>query len=331
MIWIIKEDNYIVTEYYLDVIKESIMFMNQEIKVVDLISLKKCDYKKDIIIVANILKAFNLIIRGFEKVIVWFQGLIPEESFMRNNNIFRKKVLELIEAYVLKKTILAIFVSNEMKKHYERKYKIEFHSNVYLMPCFNTEIIRESFFKKGKYENNTFVYVGSLSPWQGFDEVLKCYQKIELLGIPNSKLLILTPNQKEALQKMKDSRISSYEIGFVQPSELPDILSNAKFGFIIREDVVVNQVSTPTKISTYLANGVIPIYTSSLRDFKNQANKIKYQLLYDNNDFFSYLKNLVYKYIDPNEIYKDYLQLFNKYYNRKYHISNLEKLLKEIL
>ncbi len=48
----------------------------------------------------------------------------------------------------------------------------------------------------------------------------------------------------------------------VPPEELAAKLSQFEFGLILREDSIVNQVSSPTKMAEYLSHGVIPIVDS---------------------------------------------------------------------
>lgn len=331
MIWILKEKNYAVTEYYFSILKEAAEKICDDVLFVDKIDNNKCSPSSDIVIVGTITKALVLFLKGYKNVIVWFQGISPEESYMRNNSIIRKKVLELIEKVVLKKTQLAIFVSKSMKEHYEKKYKIEFSGRYYIMPCFNTELSRESFFKHNKYKNNIFAYTGGLSTWQCFDEILDCYKKIEDLGIPNTKLIVLTPEKEKALEKIKNIDINNYEIGYVKIDELSHILSDVKFGFIIRDNSIVNQVSTPTKISTYVANGLIPILSENIKDFNNVTSEFRYKLCYEADNFYEKIEYLSTSEINPQNVYDEYSKLFNKYYSVNYHVEQLTSKFKQIL
>lgn len=331
MIWILKEKNYAVTEYYFSILKHAAETVCDDVVLVDNIEKDKRKKASDIIIVGTITKAMILFLTGYKNIIVWFQGVSPEESYMRNNDIIRKKVLEFIEINVLKRTRLAIFVSQEMKEHYEKKYNINTANKYYIMPCFNTNIVHESFFKTDKYNNNVFAYTGGLSPWQGFDKILACYENIEKLGIPNTKLLVLTPDKDKALEEIKKTSITNYEIGYTKVEELPNILADAKFGFIIRENNIINRVSTPTKISTYTANGLIPIYSECIKDFNSITKGYEYKLSFDSGDFIEKLQKLMVDKIDPQDVYDEYSRLFALYYNPQYHSGLISYMLKSIL
>ena len=45
---------------------------------------------------------------------------------------------------------------------------------------------------------------------------------------------------------------------------------------ITRKDIAINKVATPTKMSSYLANGIIPIFSDIIGDFNKVMGKLKY-------------------------------------------------------
>lgn len=330
MIWILKEENYQVTEYYFKIIQSAAMSICKDVFFVEEFQIDVKNKRTDIIVVGSIIKAIKLYFKGYKNIVVWFQGIVPEESYMRNKSTVKKKVLEIIEVNVLKKCKLAIFVSQEMKNHYENKYKLNLDDKCYIMPCFNTDIQKNSFYKKGKYENNIFAYTGTISSWQGFDKIVNCYEKIEKMNFPNTKLVILTPDKSKADEIIKGTSIKNYEIGYVKTEELPNILSDVKFGFVIRDNNDVNRVSTPTKLSTYIANGLIPIYSDSIKDFHNIIKEYTYKLNFNSQNFYNDIKIFMELDTDCDYIYKEYLSIFREYYNAEFHIKHLSKKIKEI-
>lgn len=331
MIWIITEKNIVVTEYYFNILKKSAEYTGNQVIMTDNVDYRLINRKKDLIIVGTITRAYSLLIKGYRNIIVWFQGISPEESFMRHSNKLKKKVLEYIEKYVLKNAKFKIFVSNEMKVHYETKYQFRFNNDYYIMPCYNTKLIKKSFEREDKYTNNVFVYAGSLSVWQGFDKILKIYEEIENSNISNTKLLILTPDKEEATNLINKTKIKNFEINYSEPKDLPNIISQAKFGFIIRENNLVNRVATPTKLSTYLANGIIPIYNETLKDFHESTKKLTYKINIDNPDYYETLLKFMNESFDYNTVLKEYNEIFNTYYNSDFHINMISKKLLKLV
>ncbi|WP_418792196.1 hypothetical protein [Phosphitispora sp. TUW77] len=331
MIWIVRCNNAVVTDFYLDIVGTAMKRMTADVCKVDGISNIKNGKTNDYYFVARLVDALKLLIRGRKNIIFWVQGVEPEESYMRHKKLLRKIILEKIERYILKNAKFVFFISFAMQKHYEIKYGIDFVGRNYVMPCFNTNIHKEAFFKEGKYINNVFVYVGSLSVWQRFDEVVTCFKNIEEFGIPNCKLLVLTKEINAALDVLKKLEISSYEVCYVNNDDLPNVIADAKFGFVIRDDVIVNRVATPTKISTYLSSGVIPIYSSCLEDFHNVSVGMRYKQLYDTDNFQKEMYAFMKQKINNKDVYKEYNNLFSTYYNVDFHINNIISCVKELL
>lgn len=330
MIWIIRDKNLEATKYYLDILEYSALEANQQVEQVDSVDCIQNDKNDDIYLVTTLIDALKVLIKGKKRLFIWFQGVFAEESYMKYKSKFRKFVLDLIERYVLKKAEFIFFVSDEMKRYYSQKFTIDLDDKCYVMPCFNANINKEAFMVKGKYENNIFCYAGSLSVWQGFDKILKIYKEVEGLELPDTKLLILTSQKDEAYKLVEQTGIKNYIIDYVPLDQISEALGPAKFGFILREDVIVNRVATPTKISTYMANGLIPIFSECLADFNEVSKNMNYIIPYNNDTFLDTIKDFAYMNIEPDEIYNDYLKVFQKYYNKEYHIKQISNIFRNL-
>lgn len=308
---IVRCNNSDVTDFYLDIVDEA---------------CEKCKSSETIAITARTRDAIAAKKNG-ENVIFWAQGITPEESYMKHHSKIRRLILSYYEKKALKSADFVLFVSDYMKEHYEKKYHLDFSDgSYYVIPCFNSNIREASFYSEGKYTGNVFTYIGSMSPWQGFDNVIESFKRIEKV-VSNAFLEVYTGEQDIAKEMLEKAGISNYTIGYVQNSRIFEVLEKAKFGFILREDNEVNRVATPTKISTYMAHGVIPIYSESLRSFSKEAKKLKYvvseQALLEN------VNKLVNKAPDPNEVYNEYSGVFDTYFSRDFHIQNLCEILEK--
>lgn len=302
--------------------------------VIDFSSLKNSIKKgknNDVYIVTTAVDAVLLAICHRRNILYWSQGIAPEESYLYHKSKLRFKILSWIEKKALKSSKVCLLVSNAMKNHYENKYKIQI-INTYIFPCFNTSICKEAFFEKGKYENNIFAYAGALSLWQCFDETLQIYKSFEDIQLPNTKLIILTKDQKQAEEKIRSYGIKNYEVGYTSKEELPKILAKAKFGFVIRKEDPINVVSTPTKISTYLSCGLIPIYGDCIQSFKDVSNEMKYCVSWDNSTgSISKIKSFMTERIEPTNIFNEYNKVFSSYFSYDYHVGNIREIIKSII
>lgn len=306
---IVRCSNSDVTDFYIDIIDEA---------------CKTSKVSKNVTITARTRDAITAKKRG-EKVIFWAQGITPEESYMKHKSKVKEWILSYFEKKALKNADFVLFVSDYMKEHYERKYHLSFdQQSFYTMPCFNAVIRKESFTSKNKYNNNVFTYIGSMSPWQGFADVIVCYKKIVNV-VDNATLEVYTREQDFATNLLEEAGISNYSVGYVDNSKIHEVLEKAKFGFILRADNEVNRVATPTKISTYMAHGVIPIYSTSLRSFSEEARKMKYAV--SDQALPECLRTFVDTPPEPDEVYAEYSHVFNTYFNREFHIRNLREML----
>lgn len=328
MYWIVRDINAVVTKHSYDIISQAAAKVSDKVVNIDGLSDLKGDRLSDVVVVGTVVNAIKVLLRGYKHVAVWFQGVLPEESYMRNKKLFRKIIMGIAEKYVLKHTDILIFLSHAMKDHYEEKYSLKFKDNWMIMPCFNTEIQKSSFSTPNKYDNNVFVYAGGLSIWQCFDKTLACYEEIEKLKLPNSKLIILTRDKNTALEKIKNTNIKNYLIDHVRPDELHKVLDIAKYGFIIRDDVIVNRVATPTKLSTYIANGLIPIYSPCIRDFHQMMKEFRFKLTYDEY-FIDNLRSMAKEEVDPKDVLSEYETIYTEYYNTDLYVKRISNIFKE--
>lgn len=320
---IVKCNNGIVTDRYLEIIGEALLREHKDVRYTNCFSDALKENKKEVIVVARTIEAFKLLIKGFKNVIVWYQGVEPEESFMAHGSKLRFWILSCMERYILKKNKFSIFVSEEMHNHYERKYNIKIRREMYYcMPCMNTEIHKEAFLSKRKYSDNIFAYIGSLAVWQKFEETVKIYKKIEESGLSNCKLKVYTSQIDEAKKIIENQCLKNYEIGFVANNELPKALGDVKYGFIIRENTTVNRVATPTKISTYLSCGLIPVYSECISDFSLLAQNMKYALKCDA-EIVKHINEFASQEIDYRDVYSEYQSIFESHYSQEYHIKRL--------
>lgn len=246
-------------------------------------------------------------------IYLWKQGDAAAESFMSHHSYLRKWVLQMIDAYTLRKVAGVIYVSDAMKDYYENKYGVRTKSIV--VPCLSE-------FANTKVENveripDSFVYIGGLSVWQCFDEILKLYTKIRT---EKSVFHIITLNTEAARKKVleivgDDKNIEIY--GITDRTQIPATLNKFEYGFLIRKNDVVNQVAAPIKFLEYLSCGVNVIMTNAVPSYA--------KLVEDNNvgtvvDMSA--ENITINPYNPNarEIYK-------QHFNREAYVGKYKCLL----
>lgn len=325
----IREDKMAVQEFYVNVIFRSLECMGYKCKFYDSISDSLVEPKDSVYVSISHYSTARMYLKGYKNIIYWIQGSSPDESFMRNHSYIRKIIISCIEYFALSKAKYLFMVSKSMLKHFKNKYHKDYSDKTYIMPCYNSEINQELFFTPGKYENNTFCYVGGLSVWQCFQETIELYSKIEE-RVPNVKLKIFTSEQTKAKAILENNRVKNYEVKYVKPDQLVNELASCKYGFIIRAKSPVNYVATPTKLSNYMAAGLIPIVSNSVGFFEEILGNTKNAIVLDGKDDLNKIIEFTGKSINSDCVYQEFFSLFDKFYNTNKHIDEIAEKLKTI-
>lgn len=321
-----------VVKTYMDVIQKGINKGN--IQCVDVLPGDNTISKKDFLLTDSPLVAIKYMFKGFKNHIVWFQGVSPEESYMANKSQLRCIVLSWIEKTVLRHAKLVFLVSESMKAHYENKYKIDLSKKSFIMPCYNETAVVEGSFENVKYKENNFLYVGSLLPWQCFKETVELYAQIERKSHNVTKFYVFTQQKEEANRILNEQGVKNYEVVFVAQAELSDRIKRMKYGFVLRENSVVNNVATPTKFSNYLANGIIPIYSSVVESFADFDKENKLGIVCNLDDLDSGVERILahmQRNLSAEDVRKKCEYAFSDYYNADMYIVKIAETLKELV
>ena len=214
-----------------------------------------------------------------------------------------------------------VFVSNAMKEHYRKKYGYN-RENYFIMPCFN-QGINAACFSDEKYSKPTFVYSGNLIKWQCFPQTLDIFKRIQEV-IPTAELTILTYDIEAVKSMVDEKNIRSVFINpAVKYTELPNMLARFKYGFLIREDITLNNVATPTKMNTYLGCGLIPVITNAVKAFNEALHNSEFKVIGNTGtELIEQIRKLENREISASQVFNDFEKIFDDFYNKdKYVLS----------
>lgn len=322
----INYPNVVVLKVYLDVIKEALTRLEY-----------KCTYikdfgsvsKQDLIVFPMGKDAFKYYFKGYRNLILWQQGATGAESYMRHGSKIRSSVLNYMDCFAMKKAKMVFYVSRYMQEYYERLAHTSFNHKAYIMPCFN-EVFDKEIFERKDYSKKIFTYVGSLDLWQCFKETAGIYAEIEK-RVPETFFKVLTFHTEKAEEIIKEENIKNYSVACVPKDQVKSELENATYGFIIRHDIEVNRVATPTKISSYLSAGVLPIYSTCLKDFSAQAKGKTFAYAFDPGEDIAGLIHFINSGLDKEIVQQEIEELFSTYYSVETHIANVVELARDCL
>lgn len=331
-VYLRKRDINDATDFYVKILEDALKKSGYDVERV--CNVKNIE-KKDKVLTISSKAFFDVWIHNPKQYIInWFQGVAPEESLMlfdgKPQGYLRKLILSFLEPFALKKSKANFFVSKSMLTHYERKYKYK-KDNYFLMPCFN-QLFDENNFFDARYNSPNFLYAGSMAKWQCVDETLMLFKKIQE-HYPLAKLTILTGEKDTAEKLLQKFNLIDVTVKHVPYQQLNSELKKYKYGFLLRKDIIVNNVATPTKMNSYLANGIIPIYSTVIHDFAANINsKYIIQLPVDNyeQECLNKLKSLEEPLL-ASEVREDFENIFKKYYSKDHYIKLLNDFFERVL
>lgn len=317
------------TSFYLDIIKEAIELSNNDVAYIT--SLNDIDKGDDIVGITP--KAYWEIKRQRKAnlIIHWFQGVTPEEVDFYEMPWIKKALSKIrysiLERMILKNSNLNFFVSNTMLLHYRKKYGY-LNDNNYIMPCFNQPLLDTAFYDE-KYSKPSFVYTGNLAKWQCFEPMVALFKQIKD-RLPEATLTIYTKEADKAQVLLNKYGVEA-EIKYVPYQQLSEEIKRYKYGFILREDNVVNNVATPTKMNSYLASGIIPIYTNVVGAYKEHLGGLKYAVpIETDNKGIERLFELEKQIIKSSEVFNEYKAVFDSYYNRQCYVEEIAEVISKM-
>ena len=323
------------TAFYIDLIKNA--FLDSDFKVS---TFNKNDFEindSDYIIVVSCWDFLSVYRKNRKaKIIIWFQGLLPEENKMLMGGSLNQKlrfpIYNWMEKKAIKKSYFNFFVSDRMRTHFSEKYDYN-NDNFLIIPCYNKNLNKE-YFSSNIKPKSSFVYAGGIFPWQCFTETAAIYKEIEKNN-SNAFLTVLTRDREKAEEVIKSEGIKNYKINYVSLEEVMGELGKHKYGFLLREDNIVNNCATPTKMNTYLSAGLMPIHTNAVHSFNEHINldgyEIKGNLEYEK----AKLAEEILLHDDIQIDYDAYYDVcdsnFKEYFDDTYHIKKIKsKLISKI-
>lgn len=324
------KNNVNAIEFYFRIIEDSICCNGDEVQCVDNFGNINAD---DIVITLDAHSFFSVWRRNRkQRIINWSQGIAPEEMMFqskgRPKEILRSYLWRFFERMAVTHASLCIFVSDRMRLHFQKKYGYV-KDNYFIMPCFNQEI-DESSFTDEKYQKPTFVYAGALATWQCFDKTLDLFKQIKEV-IPDAKLYLYTGEQEKAKAMVEERGIVDVTYDCVGYEQMQKVLSGKKYCFLIRDDMIINNVATPTKLNTYMAAGCIPIYSDVIDAFRDKLSPISYKIRYEGSasQLLDSIKTMESQHISAKQVYAEYKRLFKDYYSREKYVRELSKVLEK--
>lgn len=176
-------------------------------------------------------------------------------------------------------------------------------------------------------DKKVICYSGGLSTWQRINDIIKLFEQIAKTD-ENYRFIFLT-NQDKQLQEIilkTTLPIKRCIILWCLHEQVYQYLSAADAGIIMREDTIVNNVSSPIKIGEYLSCGLPIIMTKGIGDFGDLISQIGIGLLLEENgdiarQVISFMTRL-----DYAEVRHKTINFAYKHFSFQSHLEDYKKL-----
>jgi glycosyltransferase involved in cell wall biosynthesis len=210
------------------------------------------------------------------KQIVWCVNGVPEEDVL--SRPWSKLLVKFKKWMTLNRKVdLILVVSERMKRYMKAMYPA---APIIVAPCC---VDTQLYFKHRRpvEQRIYFSYLGSGAPWQNIDRISGIWQKIHQLD-KSIRFRVISQDPKS---KILATNISESNIEFHKSSNfdvVADLQSENEVGFLIRDNIIVNQVSYPMKMGEYLASGSWVVASNIDWDLSDFIHRHSCGLLIDN-------------------------------------------------
>lgn len=212
------------------------------------------------IFIAPYLKHFR------DKLVVDLHGIVPEETVFLGKPTWAR-VLSRVERRAIHDARRVVVVTQRMADHLMSKYRGRIDpARLLLLP--NVDLtgvaVRERGLREGARNCIRIIYAGGAGTWQKTDLLLRTLFRMQTLGRQFQAYIYVQPESVAHLQKevMKLSLSGGVVVGSLSHEQILHEYQSADLGFVLRDDILLNQVAMPTKLAEYMANGVVPIVLS---------------------------------------------------------------------
>ncbi len=190
-----------------------------------------------------------------------FHGVVPEELILmgldKEADYYSQKESELVQ-----NADYIITANQAMQDHIIMKYP-NCTARFITMPMNNDDNNQEENFiidmNKKEDQKPIVIYSGGLQKWQLIPEMQDaiCKERNEC------EFHIYVSDPDEFMRYWGDREApDDWEITTKTAEEMKEVYRHAQYGFVLRDDIVVNNVACPTKIIDYIKYDIIPIVKS---------------------------------------------------------------------
>jgi hypothetical protein len=161
--------------------------------------------------------------------------------------------------------------------------------------------------------------------------MLEVFQQVQA-NLPHATLTVLSVDEAIARSVVERSGVRNVTVGKVPLDQLQAAIRDHKYGFVLRREHVINAVATPTKTSSYMAAGIIPITTAAVRDFTARLRPLQHAIVSNSlsaTDIAKAILEFERRQLEPLAIEAEYSKLFADYFDHDAYVPRLAHYFRE--
>lgn len=200
----------------------------------------------------------------FIRKAVDIHGVVPEE-FRMHNDFFSAVLYEKEERLAVQKAGIVIVVTEAMKQYLQQKFRNALKAKTVSFPIFPrfTPTLATRPLINGA---PVVVYAGGLHKWQQVPKMIDAI--VRTADRCNHRFYC--PEPQAVKDMLPPALVDFVTVESKTHAELMTHYPECHYGFILREDIIVNRAACPTKLVEYLAMGIVPIVDcEDIGDFKS--------------------------------------------------------------
>lgn len=239
--------------------------------IINLLKQAEALYFHSVINVLPFLPFFRFI-RRRTCVVLDAHGIVPEEIRYQGGAL-KARLYGLAERRIFRRADNVVTVSDVMTGHFRHKYP-RWKRRAIRYPILPAHLENNMPVRDDLLPDNRVhvVYSGNLQSWQNVDLMISL---IKANLSDHIRYTLLTGQADELKKRLLDSGIElgdNVKVRTVAPAELRGYYQSAHYGFMMRDDLLINRVACPTKMVEYLFYGITPIVKSSdVGDFEEMG------------------------------------------------------------
>jgi glycosyltransferase involved in cell wall biosynthesis len=276
-----------------------------------------------------LLKIFNY---NTIKVIYDNRGVYIDELIEINKwkkNGIKEKIFRQIEYLVERYCDKIVVVSNYFKTYLLKKHKKNISLKIDVIS--NRTLIDMAIDITQKYSNKiVLVYSGSFAIWQNSVELKKLFfQALNIFDDVMFKIISYEPDKFQTLFSADSELLDKINIDCVEPQKVKDELRKCNCGILLRENNLINNVSSPLKFAEYLAAGLPVLLSEGIGDTESIIKKYNVGIVVKNNNYIIALKELKHL-LNDKDLYHRCLRTADREFNIDFSFKQYQKIYDEL-